>query len=536
MRKKPLSLLAAALMASAGAAALPVPAAAAAGPGAVLEVKLSAGSDVAAVRHALDDREITRMSPLFTRLGDRLATLRPMGTQSSPGLARWHRIQLAPGVDAKAAARELTALPGVEIAYQRTEGSEPATPDFSGQQGYSDPASSSGIDADYARTIPGGKGANVKVVDLERNWNPQHEDLSKLRLPGALIANGTPDFIPSSIDHGTAVTGVVGADDNGFGVTGLVPDAGLHYTNVVNSEYGYDLANGLLAAAAGVDVGDVLIIEQQVVHCGNHAPMEVWDSVYDAIVTVVQSGRHVVEAGGNGNQNLDDPCFGSRFPADKPDSGAIIVGAGSAPGCTGTPRTKLSFSNYGKRMDLQGWGQCVTTTGYGALYGTGENDKYTGSFSGTSSASPIVASALASLLSVAEANGETLSPAQAREILIATGTPQNGTLKIGPLPNLRTAIDNYLAGAEFPERVANPGPRYAIRGQAATLAIQAWDGNDDALTYSATGLPPGLGIAASTGVISGTPTSSGTYTVTASASDGAGSPGQTTFTWTVSNP
>jgi hypothetical protein len=537
VRKKPLSLLAAALMASAGAAALPVPAAAAAGPGAVIEVKLSSGADVAAVRQALHDREIARMAPLFARLDDRLATLRPMGTQSSPDLARWQRIQLAPGVDAKAAAQELTALPGVEIAYQRTEGSDSATPDFSVRQGYSDPASSSGIDADYARTIAGGKGANVKVVDLEQNWNPQHEDLSKMRLPGAFIANGTPNFPPTSIDHGTAVTGVVGADDNGFGVTGLVPEAGLHYTNVRNMEYGYDLANSLLIAAAGVSVGDVLIIEQQVVHCGNHAPMEVWGSVYDAIVTVVQSGRHVVEAGGNGNQNLDNSCFGARFPADKADSGAIIVGAGSAPGCTpGTPRTKLSFSNYGTRMDLQGWGECVTTTGYGALYGTGENDRYTEGFGGTSSASPIVASALASLLSVAEANGETLSPAQAREILISTGTPQSGTQKIGPLPNLRTAIDNYLAGAEFPERVAYPGARNTIRGQAANLAIQAWDGNDDALAYSATGLPQGLSIAASTGVISGTPTTSGTYTVTVSASDGAGSPGQTTFTWTVSNP
>lgn len=37
------------------------------------------------------------------------------------------------------------------------------------------------------------------------------------------------------------------------------------------------------------------------------------------------------------------PCFGSRFPRGKPDSGAIIEGAGAAPG-RGTARTRLNFS------------------------------------------------------------------------------------------------------------------------------------------------------------------------------------------------
>ncbi|RKT55375.1 S8 family serine peptidase [Saccharothrix australiensis] len=537
MRKKSLPLLIAALTAGAGVTALTAPAAAVAapaGPGAVLEVKLASGAGVAAVRRVLDSREIARTTPLFARLDERLARLGRVGAQSPSGLERWHRVRLAPGVDAATAARELTALPEVEVAYPQPEGSDPATPDFSGQQGYADPYSSSGIDADYAGTVPGGKGGHVRVVDLERNWNPQHEDLSKLRLPGGLIPNGTPDFTPTSIDHGTAVTGVIGADANGFGVTGLVPEAGLHYTNVVSQENGYDLANAILTAAANVDVGDILLIEQHVGYCGDYAPMEVWDSVYDAIVTAVQSGRHVVEAGGNGDQDLNDPCFGARFPADKPDSGAIIVGAGAAPGCTGTPRSKLGFSNYGTRVDLQGWGECVTTTGYGDLHGTGANDKYTAYFSGTSSASPVVASALAALLSAAEANGETLSPAQAREILIATGTAQSGTQHIGPLPNLRTAIGHYLSGVNFPERVAYPGPRQAKAGQPTSLAIQAWDGNDDPLTYWASGLPAGLGIAPGTGVISGTPTTPGTYTTTVYASDSSTLPGQTTFTWTVS--
>ncbi|GAA1337365.1 S8 family serine peptidase [Saccharothrix algeriensis] len=540
-KRKSLPLLAAALLAGTGCAALSAPAAAAApaGAGAVLEVKLASGVGISAVRQALSDREITRTTPLFAQLGNRLNVLRPVSTQApqaqAPGLERWHRVRLAPGVDAQAAARELTALPDVEVAYPQPVGSDTTTPDLSAGQTYGDSVTSSGIDVDYAHTVPGGKGGNVKVVDLEQGWNTQHEDLSKLRLSGALIPNGTPDIIASSKEHGTAVTGVIGADDNGFGVTGLVPDAGLHYTNVVSQENGYDLANAILTAGAGVDVGDILLIEQHVPFCNDWAPMEVWDSVYDAIVTVVQSGRHVVEAAGNGNQDLNDTsCFGPRFPSDKPDSGAILVGAGAAPGCTGTPRSKLGFSNYGTRVDLQGWGECVTTTGYGGLHGTGPNDNYTAYFSGTSSASPIVASALASLLSAAEADGEVLTPAEAREILIATGTAQSGTQHIGPLPNLYTAIGNYLAGVNFPERVAYPGPRQSSVGVPTGLIMQAWDGNDDPLVYWATGLPPGLGISGTTGQISGTPVVAGTYTVSVYASDSYTGPAQTTFTWTVS--
>jgi hypothetical protein len=52
------------------------------------------------------------------------------------------------------------------------------------------------------------------------------------------------------------------------------------------------------------------------------------------------------------------------------------------------------------------------------------------------------------------------------------------------------------------------------------------------LTYSASGLPPGLSVMASTGFISGTGTTAGTYTVTARASDGTLTASQQ-FTWVM---
>ena len=86
-----------------------------------------------------------------------------------------------------------------------------------------------------------------------------------------------------------------------------------------------------------------------------------------------------------------------------------------------------------------------------------------------------------------------------------------------------------------PPTLVNPGNRTSTVGQSVTLQLVGSDPASEPLTYSATGLPPGLSLMASTGYISGTGTTAGSYSVTARASDSVLTASQT-FNWTMSAP
>jgi hypothetical protein len=82
--------------------------------------------------------------------------------------------------------------------------------------------------------------------------------------------------------------------------------------------------------------------------------------------------------------------------------------------------------------------------------------------------------------------------------------------------------------------VTNPGNQTATVGTATSLQITASDSaGGQTLTYGATGLPAGLSVNTSTGLISGTPTAAGSSSVTVTAHDTTGASGTATFTWTV---
>src|SRR5262249_9788145 len=142
----------------------------------------------------------------------------------------------------------------------------------------------------------------------------------------------------------------------------------------------------------------------------------------------------------------------------------IMIGAGGPPRDGFNDREKLDFSNYGSRVDVQGWGRMVATLDYGDLQSCEAEDDdwrytdrhYTNQFSRTSSASPVVAGAAVLLQGVAKQRGNVLTPLALRKILVDTGTPQAGDTKkhIGPRPNLARAVGALVCG----ENMAGCGP------------------------------------------------------------------------------
>ena len=91
-----------------------------------------------------------------------------------------------------------------------------------------------------------------------------------------------------------------------------------------------------------------------------------------------------------------------------------------------------------------------------------------------------------------------------------------------------------LPGTADPVTVVNPGPQSTDLHQPATLAIDASDETPaQTLTFSALGLPPGLSINPSSGVISGTVTISGLFTVLVTAKDMTGASSSINFTWSI---
>jgi hypothetical protein len=365
------------------------------------------------VTQGLDRQELIRiMARLNAHPDVELAFLEPRAVPAALGFDAWTGRYTPPAVAPTA---------------QRT------VENFQDQQGYLEQAPL-GVGALAMRETPGQRGAGVTVIDVEGGWLWTHEDL-----PAPVVELGVQIDELSWRNHGTAVMGEMRGIDNGTGVTGIVPDCQVGSSSIGN----VSTAAALHAAIEFLQPGDVILIE---LHAPGpladgsgqfgYLPMEYWQDNFDAIRLATSRGILVCEAAGNGNQDLDNPVYMNLFDRQVRDSGAIMCGA-----TAGSDLISAGFSNHGQRVDLNGWGWDVTTTGYGDLYGAEEFEFYTYSFSGTSSASPIVTGSVASLQGmVRQELGIDLDARLARDLLRTTGTPMGAGNLIGTRPNLEAAF------------------------------------------------------------------------------------------------
>lgn len=95
-----------------------------------------------------------------------------------------------------------------------------------------------------------------------------------------------------------------------------------------------------------------------------------------------------------------------------------------------------------------------------------------------------------------------------------------------------TSSPYTVATTNNPPSISSPGSQTLQQNSAANVTIQASDIDGDGLTFSAQGLPPGLSINSSSGLISGIATTAGSYTVTVTVSDGQASQ-STLFNWII---
>jgi len=323
-------------------------------------------------------------------------------------------------------------------------------------QGHLNPAPE-GINAAYAWTFPGGDGTGTSVIDVERGWYLEHEDLQSSNIT-LLAGMNVRDRYNGNLPHGTAVLGTLLMADNTLGGIGIVPNTkggvvGIQRT--VDSGPRENEPGAILDAARFLQPGDVMLLEMQTTDdSGLLYPIEILDAQFDAIRLATALGIVVIEPAGNGDQgdvsaDLDQPFL--RYGEDvwrsflNPeshefrDSGAIMVGAAGS----GVPHRKMPWSNHGKRVDVFSWGENILTSS--VVPQDGDRQTYVG-FAGTSGATPIVAGAALSLQGIRAAGGRPkLTPAEMRRVIKIEGTPSADLGdRIGVQPDLKAIIDGGL--------------------------------------------------------------------------------------------
>lgn len=416
------------------------------------------------------------------------------------------------------------------------------------------------IGADKAWAVnPGSKSITVGVLDT--GVDDQHPDLKANfdASRSASCAYGKVDTRPGAWrpvgEHGTHVAGTIAAAKDGKGMVGVAP--GVKVSSIRVAEAGSQLffpentvCAFVFAGQKGVSVtNNSYYVDPWLFACPSDPDQAaIAEAVKRAVAFADSKGVVNVAAAGNDNYNLaekasddsspDDSTPGLRsvtndclsLPTELP--GVIVAAAVDA------ENLKATFSNYGPdKITVAAPGVDVYSTVPGGGYQT---------LDGTSMASPHVAGVLALIRS---ANPK-LTPEQVRAKLSAEANDLPCPASNGGECTGSTADNSYYgeglvdaaeavgaASADTPTAgvtITKPAEQLGFGGIPAIPLLLKGMSSKGEISYTATGLPPGLSIDSERGWITGVlAPGSGRYKVTVTARDADAKTAQAVFYWNV---
>jgi len=247
------------------------------------------------------------------------------------------------------------------------------------------------------------KGAGVKVAVLDDGIQKSHEDFENISVYNVLDeSDDCEPTIRTTYSHGTAVSGIIAARQNGVGTMGVAPQC--EFLFIGDSTYNiYSDAVAIKAFEYAKNWG------ARVISC-SWGSYNVDPILSSQIKRLYDDGIVIVFACGNDNRNMDG--IGINDESELP--WVIGVSASNENG------DRASFSNYGSNIDIMAPGTSLLLLDLMGTEGSNNstevvNENYAFK-SGTSFSAPIVAGVAALILSA----DPSLTPDEVRRIIIQT--------------------------------------------------------------------------------------------------------------------
>lgn len=219
---------------------------------------------------------------------------------------------------------------------------------------------------------PYNQGAGVRVAVIDTGVDYTHPDLNANYAGGYDFVNEDTDPMDDN-DHGSHVSGIIAAEDNGAGVVGVAPQADIYALKALDAS-GSGYWSDVIRAIDWAVANNMQVINMSL-GSSSAAP-----GVGTAVKNAYDAGIVIFAAAGNSGN-----CGGNSEKVEYPARYDEVI----AVGAVNQSNSRPCFSSHGSQVELAAPGVSVLSTIVGGGYA---------SFSGTSMASPHAAGVAALVL------------------------------------------------------------------------------------------------------------------------------------------